>query len=113
MCSICGIIGEDREHIAEALKNMSAQMSSRGPDQNGIYLNESIAFAHNRLAIIDKENGKQPMTRIWQGQEYTIVYNGELYNTPELRTMLEKVGFCDIKSFVDAKKHWLCIVAKK
>ena len=37
----------------------------------------------------------------------------KIYNEMQLRTMLEKVGFCDIKSFVDAKKHWLCIVAKK
>lgn len=100
MCSICGIVGDDREHIAETLKNMSAQMTSRGPDQSGVYLNENIAFAHNRLAIIDKENGTQPMTRTYQGREYTIVYNGELYNTPELRAMLEKAGvylqtYCD------------------
>ena len=37
----------------------------------------------------------------------------KIYNEMQLRTMLEKVGFCDIKSFADAKKHWLCIVAKK
>ncbi len=37
----------------------------------------------------------------------------KIYNEMQLRTMLEKVGFCDIKSFVDAKKHWLCIVANK
>lgn len=37
----------------------------------------------------------------------------KIYNEMQLRTMLEKVGFCDIKSFVDAKKHWLCIVAKE
>ncbi len=37
----------------------------------------------------------------------------KIYNETQLRTMLEKVGFCDIKSFVDAKKHWLCIVANK
>ena len=109
MCSICGIIGEDREHIAEALKNMSAQMSSRGPDQNGVYLNENVAFAHNRLAIIDKENGKQPMTRIWQGQEYTIVYNGELYNTPELRTMLEKEDV-HLQTYCDTEVVLYCYI---
>ena len=37
----------------------------------------------------------------------------KIYNEMQLRTMLEKVGFCDIKSFVDAKKHWLCVVANK
>lgn len=37
----------------------------------------------------------------------------KIYNEMQLRTMLEKVGFCDNKSFVDAKKHWLCIVANK
>ena len=37
----------------------------------------------------------------------------KIYNEMQLRTMLEKVGFCDIKSFADAKKHWLCIVANK
>lgn len=37
----------------------------------------------------------------------------KIYNEMQLRTMLEKVGFCDIKTYVDAKKHWLCIVANK
>ena len=42
-----------------------------------------------------------------------IIGGMKIYNETQLRTILEKVGFCDIKSFVDTKKHWLCMVAKK
>ena len=43
------------------------------------------ALIHARLAVVDIENGLQPMQLDWQGESYTLVYNGELYNTPELR----------------------------
>ena len=47
-------------------------------------------------------------------EKWTKIIGGmKIYNEIQLHTMLEKVGFCDIKSFVDAKRHWLCIVAKK
>ncbi len=100
MCSICGILGNRQAHTMETLQMMNEAMKHRGPDQTGFFESDQVVFAHNRLAIVDVANGKQPMTRIYQGRSYTIVYNGELYNTPELTDMLHKRGvqpltYCD------------------
>lgn len=94
MCSICGIIDfNNKGNISEKIvKKMGKALAHRGPDQNGIFVNEQVAFQHNRLAIIDIENGIQPMTRSYRGKEYTIVYNGEIYNTQELKKELEDYG---------------------
>jgi asparagine synthase (glutamine-hydrolysing) len=73
-------------------RKMGETMSHRGPDQNGIYADKAVAFQHNRLAIIDIQNGIQPMTRTFEGKEYTIVYNGEIYNVPELTKELSEFG---------------------
>lgn len=106
MCSICGILGGVDLIAIQALESMSAAMGHRGPDQSGTYLCGDVAFAHNRLAIIDVENGKQPMTRVHRGGAYTIVYNGELYNTPELTEIVKRGGItpetrCDTEIVLD------------
>ncbi|MEE1239004.1 MAG: hypothetical protein UHO61_03670, partial [Acutalibacteraceae bacterium] len=100
MCSICGILGGGGNETREILKDMSSAMKNRGPDQNGIFNDRDIYLAHNRLAIIDPENGAQPMTREHGGISYTIVYNGEIYNTAELTEIIKKHGitpktYCD------------------
>ena len=100
MCSICGILGGEQENRETSLQQINARMKDRGPDQSGIYLGEDVALGHNRLAIIDPENGIQPMTRRYQDHDYTIVYNGELYNTPELTAIIRDGGiapetYCD------------------
>lgn len=59
--------------------------------------------------ICNESDGTNPKDEKWAKK----IGGMKIYNEMQLRTMLEKVGFCDIKSFVDAKKHWLCIVAKK
>ena len=83
MCAIAGIIGlKTSESI---LKSMLATMRRRGPDAQGTYLHEDAALLHTRLAIIDLEGGQQPMELDWAGEHYALVYNGELYNTGELR----------------------------
>ena len=96
MCSICGILQEDQSKNNDALKStlcaMGETMHRRGPDQSGTYFSGCAAFQHNRLAIIDVENGRQPMTRIYEGHSYTIVYNGEIYNGTELLTEIKKRG---------------------
>lgn len=70
------------------LRSMGASMLHRGPDQQGTYFSSGEIFLglqHNRLAVIDVENGLQPMSAVLNGIKYTIVYNGEIYNTAELR----------------------------
>ena len=73
---------------------MQTALRRRGPDQNGIYLTEHAALVHTRLSVIDPENGRQPMQCADNGEIYTVVYNGELYNTQEIRQNLEKQGYC-------------------
>lgn len=100
MCSICGILGGSGLESEKIIKEMNATMKNRGPDQSGIFSDGDIHLAHNRLAIIDVENGRQPMTRIYGGVSYTIVYNGEIYNTAELTEIIKSRGitpetYCD------------------
>lgn len=90
MCAIAGILGlEIRESV---LQKMLETMSRRGPDDRGIYQKEDCTLLHARLAIIDPEKGKQPMVLNWAGESYILVYNGELYNTEQIRVQLEKEG---------------------
>ena len=100
MCSICGILGGSGLESEKIIKEMNATMKNRGPDQSGIFSDGDIHLAHNRLAIIDVENGRQPMTRVYGGVSYTIVYNGEIYNTAELTEIIKSRGitpetYCD------------------
>lgn len=94
MCSICGIVDfKNTDNIKEqVVKKMGATLGHRGPDQQGIWIGNNVALQHNRLAIIDIEKGLQPMTRDYRGMRYTLVYNGELYNTDELRREIEGYG---------------------
>ncbi len=90
MCGIAGVISF-REDMREEMKNcqeMQRALLRRGPDQRGIVLTQEAALVHTRLAVIDISGGRQPMTCAEDGRQYTIVYNGELYNAPELRREL-------------------------
>ena len=75
MCSICGMIDfEDKSNLdVKALEDMSLTMKKRGPDDSGIISGGFYAFAHNRLSVMDIENGKQPMTVCFEGNYYTII----------------------------------------
>ena len=90
MCGIAGVISfrEDMRAEAEACGKMQAALIRRGPDQRGIFLSQEAALVHTRLAVIDISGGRQPMTITSGGRDYTIIYNGELYNTAELRREL-------------------------
>ncbi|MBE7041936.1 MAG: asparagine synthase (glutamine-hydrolyzing) [Ruminococcaceae bacterium] len=94
MCSICGMIEFEQKNglNPDVLNRMGMTMKHRGPDQTNAFYSEFAMLHHNRLSVIDPENGLQPMTAEWQGEKYTIVYNGELYNTPELRDELSRLG---------------------
>ena len=95
MCGIAGWIEKDSKMTerGKILKEMSETLERRGPDENGIYINGDCALIHRRLAVIDFENGKQPMTARHKDANYVIVYNGELYNSAALREELRADGF--------------------
>lgn len=90
MCGIAGMIG--LEYNQETIGAMLETMKRRGPDSSGTYFMNECCLLHSRLAIIDPERGKQPMQLHWEKEIYTIVYNGELYNTEELRILLIRLG---------------------
>lgn len=101
MCGIAGFASfqkdftKEKEYNTTIVENMGKTIVHRGPDDFGTYVGEHVAFAHTRLAVMDVARGKQPMTIRKNGVEYTIVYNGEIYNTEEIRKKLreKKVTF--------------------
>lgn len=90
MCAISGILGLPLEE--SIIKNMAETMQRRGPDAQGCFQDEDTLLLHSRLAIIDPEGGKQPMELTWGQETYVLVYNGEIYNTEELRQRLVMAG---------------------
>lgn len=95
MCGICGMAGfdENRPLNRDVLLKMQKTLEMRGPDSSGTFDSENeCIMAHRRLAVIDPEKGRQPMTRTFSGETYTIVYNGEIYNTDEVRSELIEKG---------------------
>ncbi|AMA71572.1 asparagine synthetase B [Aneurinibacillus sp. XH2] len=90
MCGIAGWIDwqVDISKQQAVLQDMAQTLIPRGPDSEGIWTSTHAGFAHRRLIVIDPEGGVQPMTRTHAGETYTIVYNGELYNTDDLRKEL-------------------------
>ncbi|MBE6857206.1 MAG: asparagine synthase (glutamine-hydrolyzing) [Ruminococcus sp.] len=92
MCGIAGAVSfvSDMRENMKVYENMQRALLRRGPDQRGIVLRRETALIHTRLAVIDISGGRQPMSCKTSMGEYTIVYNGELYNTDELRSELEK-----------------------
>ena len=87
---MCGFTGWYKKNITKkdkkTIKKMTNTLKYRGPDQKGYYIGKNILLGHRRLSIIDLKNGKQPMT--YKG--YTIVYNGELYNTNKIKEKLKQ-----------------------
>ena len=111
MCGIVGFTNYDgnmrNEEAGRVLSNMNNTLSKRGPDENGIYIKEDICIAHRRLIVIDPEGGKQPMICKYLGNTYVITYNGQIYNTKELRKTLIDSGFtfeghCDTEVLLKA-----------
>lgn len=85
MCGFVGIINRNgNEVVPEILRKMAATIHHRGPDEEGIYSDGACGFFHKRLSIIDLSTGQQPMTY----KNFTIVFNGEIYNYIELREEL-------------------------
>ena len=90
MCAIAGLLGLHSD--SKIIHRMLETMARRGPDGKGSYCWEGVTLLHARLAIIDPQGGRQPMLLNWENETYVIVYNGELYNTDELRSLLCRTG---------------------
>jgi len=92
MCGICGILNADRSQAeSEALvRTMAARLSHRGPDGEGFFSQQNCVLGHRRLAIIDLDNGQQPMFSA--DGRFVLIFNGEIYNYLELKKSLEGQG---------------------
>jgi len=104
---MCGIVGwvNTENNISdnlEILKQMTNKLIERGPDDCGYYQSENALLGHRRLTIVDPEGGAQPMTRNVSERKYVLVYNGELYNTDEVRDELKTKGY-QFKSYSDTE----------
>ena len=85
MCAIAGAIN----YLDYDLKAIKNALNHRGPDEQATYINNNVALLHTRLSIQDISSGQQPFTF----QNFTIVFNGEIYNHLELREDLKEVDF--------------------
>ncbi|MDF2822055.1 MAG: asnB [Clostridiales bacterium] len=96
MCSIAGWVDyrNDLYNNDRTLEKMLETMSNRGPDAQGIYKSREACLLHKRLIVVDPENGKQPMEYRQGDINYILSYNGELYNTEEIRNELIGLGYC-------------------
>ena len=93
MCGIVGIFNRSRGNPKVSplvLEAMAEQIIHRGPDEDGLYLDGPIGFAHRRLSIIDIESGQQPFSH--EKTKTALVYNGEIFNYIELRDQLISLG---------------------
>ena len=95
MCGIVGFVNYEKNISSynNVLNKMTSKIYKRGPDEDGYYLNKHVALGHKRLIVIDPNGGKQPMIEKHSYGEYVIVYNGQIYNTEDIKQNLIDNGF--------------------
>ncbi|GAB6136999.1 asparagine synthase (glutamine-hydrolyzing) [Halanaerobaculum tunisiense] len=95
MCGIAGWIDweQDLTNRHNVLQKMEDTLQLRGPDESGDWISQNVGLVHRRLIVIDPTGGKQPMVKSKNGNKYVMVYNGELYNTSDLRNKLQQRGY--------------------
>lgn len=95
MCGITGWIdrNQDLTPYRPIVEDMTQTLAPRGPDAKGIWHSPHAILGHRRLIVIDPTGGNQPMIRRRGDETFVLVYNGELYNTPELRAELISRGY--------------------
>ena len=111
MCGITGIYYFDKAKKVDKqlLGNMCDSIAHRGPDENGVFLENNIGLGHRRLSIIDVAQGKQPIYDHYKN--VVMVYNGEIYNYIELKKELEAKGHqfitnSDSEVIINAYLEW-------
>jgi asparagine synthase (glutamine-hydrolysing) len=114
MCGICGQynFGSQAPVQRQDIERMARSISHRGPDDEGYYISGPLGLGFRRLSIIDLEGGHQPMSD--QDSSTWVVFNGEIYNFPELRRELEAFGHvfrtrCDTEVIIHGYKQ-ACLV---
>ncbi|MGG3471117.1 asparagine synthase (glutamine-hydrolyzing) [Neobacillus pocheonensis] len=95
MCGITGWINFDKNvrNETDILEKMTKTLAKRGPDETNIWTETHVGFGHKRLIVVDPEGGRQPMSKQKESSKYTICYNGELYNTEDIRKILLTKGY--------------------
>ena len=99
MCSIAGFYNSNRDFNTEherysyILNDMNKALAHRGPDAQNTVLSSHCGMAHTRLSIRDVARGEQPMKKVIGENTIYIVYNGEIYNTKELKSELLALGY--------------------
>lgn len=115
MCGICGFCAFDRNNDTPAWlaigNRMGETLNHRGPDDKGLWQGNDCVLVHRRLSVMDPVRGHQPMIKTMDKATYVLVYNGELYNAPDLRRELEAKGFsfettCDTEVLLFALIAW-------
>ncbi|SDF27053.1 asparagine synthase (glutamine-hydrolysing) [Fontibacillus panacisegetis] len=113
MCGITGFIEWNRDltQDLDLVLSMTSCLEKRGPDAQGTWISGPCAFGHRRLSVMDPENGAQPMVILEEDATYTIVYNGEIYNAPELKDELRRRGRtfrtnCDTEVLLQSYIEW-------
>jgi len=111
MCGICGQynFGSQAPVLRQNLERMTKSLVHRGPDDEGYYVAGPLGLGFRRLSIIDLEGGHQPMSD--QEESIWVIFNGEIYNFPELKRELEAFGHifrtkCDTEVIVHGYKQW-------
>lgn len=111
MCGIVGIVDvrSARDIDEQLLHRMNESQFHRGPDQGGVYLAPGVGLGHRRLSIIDLSSGEQPLYN--EDKSVVVVYNGEIYNFPQLTEQLKSLGHsfrthCDTEVIVHAWEEW-------
>ena len=111
MCGITGIFDTKGKRSIDRnlLSRMNDSQYHRGPDQEGLHIEEGVGLGHRRLSIIDISSGKQPLYN--EDNTVVVVYNGEIYNFPELMEELQAEGHtfrtrCDTEVIVHAWEQW-------
>jgi len=106
MCGIVGYVGAPNPGVLTAMRD---ELTHRGPDECGNFIDERVSLGHRRLSIIDLEHGHQPATN--RDESVVLVYNGEIYNHLTVRGELETSGYqydshCDTESVIHAYEQF-------
>jgi asparagine synthase (glutamine-hydrolysing) len=109
MCGICGIATTHGQVDVDRLRRLSQTLHHRGPDSEGMHVDEHAGIAARRLAIIDLTGGDQPIAN--EDDTVVVVQNGEIYNYRELQRELERAGHafrthCDTEVLVHGYEEW-------